>query len=192
MKILNVQWTWTIPNVLSLVRIALLPAFSVLYLGSEAHPSWLWWAGAVVILSGLTDLLDGWIARRFNQISEAGKLLDPLADKLTQLTVVVCLATRYQELFVLMLICFGKEIAQVIGGILLLRRGDVVRGSRWFGRLTTVVFYTSMAAFVLFRDMPGWLRVALVVLVSGMMLFAFFGYLKTYLTARRALPEKEN
>lgn len=191
MELLNVKWTWTIPNILSLIRMALLPLFAVLYLKSDAQPELLWWAGGVLVLSGLTDLFDGAIARHFNQISEVGKLLDPLADKLTQLTVIVCLSTRFAELVWLMILCLAKEVAQLIGGLLLLRRGDVVRGSLWFGKVSTAVFYGSMAAIVLFPNMPGWLLMALVVLVSLLMLFAFLGYLKTFLGARRALPDKE-
>ncbi len=191
MNKLNVKWVWTIPNVLSLVRIALLPVFAVLYLNSVATPVLLLWAGVVVVFSGITDLLDGWIARRFNQISDAGKLLDPLADKLTQMTVLICLATRYQELLWLTGVCLAKEAAQVVGGVLLLRRGDEVRGSQWFGKVCTFVFYASMAAIVLFDNMHPYIRIGLVMLVSVLMLVTFFGYLMTYLGARKELPAKE-
>ncbi|MBE6757061.1 MAG: CDP-alcohol phosphatidyltransferase family protein [Ruminococcaceae bacterium] len=189
MKWINVKWEWTVPNVLSLIRIALLPVFAVLYLCSAAHPALLWWAFAVVVVSGLTDLFDGWIARRFNQISEAGKLLDPLADKLTQLTVVICLATRFQEVVWLMSFCLAKEVAQVVGGLLLLHRGDEVRGSQWFGKVCTFVFYSAMAAIVLFDDMPQGVRIGLVVLVGVLMLVTFLGYLSTYIGARKSLKE---
>lgn len=191
MNLINVKWQWTVPNVLSLVRIALLPVFVVLYLNSTAHPTLLWWAFAVLVFSGLTDLFDGWIARRFNQISEAGKLLDPLADKLTQLAVVICLSTQFEELVWLMALCLLKEVAQVIGGLLLLRRGDEVRGSQWFGKICTFVFYAAMAAIVLFDNMPSAVRIGLVVLVGILMLVTFFGYLSTYIGARKALPDKE-
>lgn len=191
MKFLNLEWKWTIPNVLSLMRILLLPVFAALYLNSARNPALLWWAGGALVLSGLTDLFDGMIARKFNQITDVGKLLDPLADKLTQLTVVVCLATRYKELMWLMGICFAKEIVQVIGGLLLLHRGDAVRGSQWFGKVTTFVFYGSMAAIVLIPEMPDWVMMGLVVLVSAFMIFTFGGYLRTFLGARRALPPKE-
>ncbi len=188
MKWINVKWQWTVPNVLSLVRIGLLPVFAVLYLNSVQNPALLLWACAVVILSGLTDLFDGWIARRFNQISEAGKLLDPLADKLTQLTVLICLATQFRELVWLMLLCLAKEAAQVIGGLLLLHHGDEVRGSQWFGKICTFVFYSAMAAIVLFDNMPPAVRIGLVVLVGVLMLVTFFGYLSTFIGARKVLP----
>lgn len=191
MKLINVKWEWTIPNVLSLVRIALLPVFAGMYLASAAYPSLLLWSFVVLVISGLTDLFDGWIARRFNQISEAGKLLDPLADKLTQLTVLICLATQYQELLWLVLISFAKELLQLIGGLLLLRRGDEVRGSQWFGKICTFVFYASMAAIVLFEDMLPAIRIALVVLISVLMLITFLGYVRTFLGAKKDLSTKE-
>ena len=191
MKWINVKWEWTVPNILSLVRIVLLPVFAGLYLASTVYPPLLLWSFVVLILSGLTDLFDGWIARRFNQISEAGKLLDPLADKLTQLTVVLCLATQYHELMWLMLFCFVKEVAQLIGGVLLLRRGDEVRGSKWFGKVCTFVFYVSMAAIVLFENMPTEVRIGLVVLVCLLMLITFLGYLRTFLGAKKELSTKE-
>lgn len=189
MKLINVKWQWTIPNVLSIIRIALIPVFALLYLNSTVYPALLWWSFGVIVFSGLTDLFDGWIARRFNQISEAGKLLDPLADKLTQLTVVICLATQFQELVWLMAVCLLKEAAQVIGGLLLLHRGDEVRGSQWFGKICTFVFYAAMAAIVLFDDMPPAVRIGLVVLVGVLMLITFFGYLSTYIGARKSLKE---
>lgn len=191
MNVLNIKWRWTIPNILSLLRIALLPVFAVLYLSSRNDSALLLWAGVVVLFSGVTDLLDGWIARRFNQISEAGKLLDPLADKLTQLTVLLCLATRYRELTWLAALCLAKEAAQVVGGLLLLHHGDEVRGSQWFGKVSTFVFYASMAAIVLFDNMHPYVRIGLVVLVSVMMLVTFFGYLQTYLGVRKKLSAKE-
>lgn len=192
LKMLNVSWEWTVPNLLSLFRILLIPVFAVLYLNSgEEHPSLLFWAGGVLVISGLTDLFDGRIARRFNQVSDIGKLLDPLADKLTQLTVIICLATRYRALVWLMIICLVKEVIQVVGGMLLLRRGDEVRGSQWFGKVTTFVFYGSMAAIVLFPHMPSWVMVLLVAVVSCLMLFTFAGYVRTFLGVRRTLPARD-
>ena len=100
MQILHVTWKWNIPNALSLLRIALVPVFLLLYLARLDR-----WAFAVLVLSGLTDALDGFIARRFNQITDCGKLLDPISDKLTQVAVVIALATRYGELWPLMVLC---------------------------------------------------------------------------------------
>ena len=147
MQILNVQWKWNIPNALSVLRILLILPFMVLYLLGLDN-----WAFGVLLLSGVTDMLDGFIARRFNMITDCGKLLDPLSDKLTQVSVVVALTTRYRELLPLALLCLVKEVCQGIGGILLLRRRSKVRGSRWFGKLSTIMFYICMLVMVLWRD----------------------------------------
>lgn len=110
MKILNIEWKMNIPNTLSLMRIVLVPVFVVLYLLSEENPPLLYWSFGVLIFSGVTDSLDGIIARKCNQITELGKLLDPVADKLTQVSVVICLATRYYQVIPLVVICFVKEL----------------------------------------------------------------------------------
>lgn len=180
MQILHIEWKWNVPNVLSLVRIALIPVFMVLYMNHHDE-----WAFVALALSGLTDMLDGVIARRFNQITDCGKLLDPLSDKLTQVAVVVALTTRYTELLPLAILCFAKELCQAVGGILLLRRRCAVRGSKWFGKLSTVVFYTCMLAMVLFPNMNLVTEGILIGLAGGCMLLAFFGYLRMYIHIRR-------
>lgn len=187
MRLFGVEIKWTVPNLLSVLRILLIPVFAWLYLTGGEDQNRQYWAFAVLLLSGITDCVDGFIARKYNQISDFGKILDPVADKLTQLAVIICLATRYRELITLMVIVLGKELFQVIGGILLLRRGDRVRGAKWFGKLSTVVFYGSMALIVLYRDMPQPLLIALIIVVSITMLAAFIGYLLTFLGAKKTL-----
>ncbi len=181
MQILNVQWKWNIPNALSVLRILLIPPFLVLYLLGYDN-----WAFGALLLSGITDMLDGFIARRFNQITDCGKLLDPLSDKLTQVSVVVALTTRYQELVPLAVLCLIKEVCQAIGGILLLRRRSEVRGSRWFGKLSTIVFYVCMLVMVLWRDQLSAPVKGLLVGTAGLfMLLAFIGYCRLFLQIRR-------
>ncbi len=184
----RIKFKWNIPNVLSLVRLALIPLFAWLYLDDEGN---LYWAMLVLLFSGLTDVVDGFVARRFNQITEIGKLLDPLADKLTQLAVLICLSVRYTELVPLMVICLVKEVLQIVGGVLLLSRYEVVRGSRWFGKISTFTFYGAMLAIVLWNDMPRPVLLALIALVAVTMLFSFFAYMRVYLKLRREAIEGE-
>ena len=180
MRILHVEWKWNIPNALSLVRIALIPVFMVLYM--TGHDTW---AFVALAASGLTDVLDGFIARRFNQITDCGKLLDPLSDKLTQVAVVVALTTEYPELVPLAILCLVKEACQAIGGIILLRRRHAVRGSKWFGKLSTVVFYGCMLALVLFPEMNDVVEWILIAAAGLAMLLAFVGYLRMFISIRR-------
>ena len=182
MQVFNVPWKWNVPNALSLLRLALVPTFSVLYLLQLDH-----WAFVALALSGVTDFLDGFIARRFDQITDCGKLLDPLADKLTQVMVVVCLTTRYRELLPLTIICFVKELCQGVGGMILLRSGCQVRGSKWFGKVATVVFYLCMLALVLWHDrLAMWMVATLVAIASLTMLVAFAGYFRLFIQIHRA------
>lgn len=177
----RLQFVWNIPNALSLVRLALLPVFAVVYLSGE-----LYWSLFVLALSGLTDLLDGVIARKFNQITEIGKLLDPFADKITQVTVLVCLTIRNVALVPLVIICFFKELLQAIGGWILLSRNEIIHGSQWFGKVSTFTFYIAMLLIALWSDMPRWLFITLIALVAVTMLFSFFMYMSVYFKLRRA------
>lgn len=187
MLILNIEWKWNIPNTLSVVRIALIPVFATLYLLGQD-----WWAFAVLLLSGLTDAVDGFVARRFNMITDCGKLLDPLSDKLTQVVVVLCLTTRYTELLPLTVLCFVKELAQGIGGVLLLRKKVQAQGAKWFGKVSTVLFYVTMLVIVLWHDdllvNAPWVLYALVALVAIVMVIAFGGYLRLFIRIRREVP----
>lgn len=185
MQLFNITWKWNIPNALSLLRILLVPCFATLYL---LHYDG--WSFAALALSGITDMLDGFIARHFNQITDCGKLLDPLSDKLTQVAVVICLATRYHEILPLAVLCLLKEAAQAIGGIILLRRRSEVRGSKWFGKMYTVVFYLSMILLVLWHDemiaLATWLPMALIALVIVTTIWAFVGYMRLFIQISRA------
>ena len=182
MQILNVTWKWNVPNGISVVRILLVPGFVALYLLHLDN-----WAFGVLLFSGLTDMLDGYIARRFNQITDCGKLLDPVSDKLTQVAVIVCLTTRYLELLPLAVFCLIKEACQAIGGIILLKNKSAVRGSKWFGKLSTVIFYVCMLVLVLWRDvLPPFVEWVLVGLVGLCMLLAFLGYLQMFVRIFRS------
>ncbi len=176
----RLTFVWNIPNVLSLVRLLLLPVFAVVYLNDEVY-----WALAVLVLSGLTDLFDGVIARRFNQITEIGKLLDPVADKLTQIVVLVCLTVRHPSLIPIFVICLVKEVLQVIGGWILFSRNEIIRGSKWFGKISTFTFYIAMLMIAFWETMPSWVLTVLIVLVAVTMLFSFVMYLNVYFKLRR-------
>ncbi|MBQ2938793.1 MAG: CDP-alcohol phosphatidyltransferase family protein [Clostridia bacterium] len=176
----KIKWEWTIPNVLSLFRLALIPAIVATYLTDQP----IWVPALLLALSGLTDLFDGAIARHFNQISEIGKLLDPIADKLTQVAVIVSLAIKIPPLRWLVGIVVLKELLQGIGGLLLLRTDVKVHAAEWFGKISTVLFYVVMVAIVVFPEMPQALLYTLIVLVALAMIAAFAGYCRTFCRLR--------
>lgn len=137
----------TIPNILSYVRIILVP-FIV----------WSYWqlrmyhlSAALIVLSGLTDCVDGYIARHYNMITDFGKIIDPIADKLTQITVVACLAYRYQLMFVLIGVLIFKELFVGVMGFAVLKVTDIVDGSRWYGKVATILFYLIITILLLFE-----------------------------------------
>ena len=127
-----------IPNALTIVRFILIP-FIVYYILTGQYI-----AGFVILtISGLTDILDGFIARKFNFITNFGKLIDPLADKSTQIAVLASLTFKGIVPLWILLIVFIKEILMVSGASFLYGKKLVV-SSRWYGKLATVLFYVPI------------------------------------------------
>lgn len=131
----------TVPNALSLLRIILVPFIAYFYLHDRLNV-----AATLLVSSGLSDLLDGWIARRFNQITELGKMLDPLADKITQGTVAICLGVRMKEIRLVLAIFIVKELVMLIGVLVLIKKKKKPCSAQWFGKVATTAFYLSMIA----------------------------------------------
>lgn len=105
----------TIPNLLSVIRIVIVPFFAYYFIKGQTYP-----AIALLILSGISDCLDGFIARKFNQITEIGKILDPFADKITQVTVALCLAIRFPAICPFLILFLVKELSMLVCGIYLI------------------------------------------------------------------------
>ena len=144
MKKPTLREMFTIPNILSYFRILLIPLFVYLYFKAETPPEF-FRAAVVLGISGFTDLFDGKIARRFNQITELGILLDPVADKLTEGAVVLCLMTRYRWVAALVVLYVLKEGFMAVAGLVMLRRGKKLDGAKWFGKVCTFVFPPTVA-----------------------------------------------
>ena len=106
---------FTIPNLLSLFRLLLIPVYITIYTNASGVSDY-YLAAMILAVSCLTDLIDGKIARRFNMISTVGKILDPLADKLTQFSLIVCLSTKHSVLWYLVALFIVKESFQLIAG----------------------------------------------------------------------------
>jgi cardiolipin synthase (CMP-forming) len=201
----------TIPNLLTVIRILLIPVFAVLFYNDQ-----LVWAVFVLFLSGLTDFLDGKIARRFNQISELGKILDPIADKLTQITIAVMLFFEFRAaqseslkafswVFLLFLI---KEGVMVIGGAIMLSKGIRPGASEILGKVATFVFYGAMLLIIAFGPevgafvrnaensalvLPEWAVMALVIISALLTVAAFASYMpETYRQFKEKSVEKKN
>lgn len=151
----------TVPNLLTVIRIILIPFFAVLYLKGETVPALI-----LLAVSGLTDLFDGKIARRFNQVSALGKILDPVADKLTQITVAIILLIKFLGAESQLIRAFGyvfivflaKEGFMVLGGLAMLIVGLRPGAAEIWGKVATVVFYVTMTVIFAFGPEVGALR----------------------------------
>ena len=169
----------TIPNLLSLFRLILIPVYVLIYLNATAAVHY-YIAGSILAVSCLTDLIDGKIARRFNMVTTVGKVLDPLADKATQFTLILCLAIRYQVLWLIVALFVLKESFQLIAGLLTLRQGKMLTGALFSGKLCTVVLFLSLILLVLFPELKGGTVITIAAIDGAFMLMAFGDYIRTY------------
>jgi len=163
---------FTLPNLLSTVRIALIPLIVWLYTVEENYLA----AVAVILLSGATDIVDGWIARRFNMISDFGKALDPLADKLTQATVLLCLLTEYSYIWVLFILFALCELAKLTLGVIIAQKYDEVNSAKWYGKVNTVIIYATLLSLILFPQMHDALATSLMLFCAAFMVFTHVMY----------------
>lgn len=165
----------TIPNLLTLLRIAVIIPMSRLILKGNYLA-----AGILLLISAVSDMFDGMIARRFNQITQLGKILDPIADKLTLIAIVICINVIYPYVYPFVIIMFAKEIAMLIGGAVLLKKKIKPPAAKWFGKVATAVFYVSMITLVGLKAIwdihLSWLTTTLFSLTAALMIFSLLNY----------------
>lgn len=167
-----------IPNILTIIRFLLIPSIlDAIYKGNYI-------LGIILFtVSGITDVLDGFIARKFNLITNFGKLMDPLADKLTQISVLMALVyTKMIPLWILVIVAI-KELIMVIGASFLYGKNIVVY-SKWYGKLATVLLYLAIVLSLLEKqlNLTGiWTYIDLAIFTLALIctLFSLFMYGKT-------------
>ena len=170
----------TIPNQLSCLRLALIPVYMVLYLQADTAAEHLLAAG-VLTVSCITDALDGMIARKWHMESELGKILDPLADKLTQFFLTLCLSLRYPLLRPVLILLIGKEILLILGSIHMCIRDHQIPGSRVAGKLCTAVQFVSLILLVSLQQIPRPLLLAITYTNAFLIVLAAASYGINYL-----------
>lgn len=178
----------TIPNWLCFLRIALIPVFTVLFIKGIYL-----WAFIAMIVAALTDVFDGKIARKFNMVSNLGKILDPIADKLSQMAIVVILIVKFwsndsivKYVFFLFII---KELLMICGGALLMAKGMRPTAAEIWGKAATVVFYVFMITIIaigsadgplvgvwIFKQLPETVTTIMVIIAAVMAFISLFGY----------------
>lgn len=196
---------FTIPNVMTFLRIILIPVFMFFFLTSKDKPDRMWLAIGVLVLSGLSDILDGFIARKFNMVSDLGIALDPIADKLTQFAVMLCLVFRFPNMLVPLLLIVLKEVVTGIFALLTIRKTGLIKGARWYGKVTTVLLYIMMGLHLIWpllhriwpqtflsEQLPQTISIVSIVLCCVMMVFSFVMYVRRYvLMLKEVEKEKE-
>ena len=141
---------WNVPNVLTMFRLILIPVFVAVFV--KGHTKW---ALAVFCAASLTDMLDGYLARKLNQVTDFGKLFDPLADKVMVLTALFCQGAAGVLPWPAILIVLAKELLMVLGGAFMLGKGVVVYAN-YYGKTAQVFFILSLILSFFHEEMKGW------------------------------------
>lgn len=140
---------FTIPNLLTVVRLFLIVPIVLCILKGEFRLALLF-----VILSAITDVADGIIARKFNQVSDLGKIIDPIADKLTQCALIACLIKRFRAMAFMIVSFLVREGVVGFLSMYTFKKTKRVTSSRWYGKVNTVIIYTVMGMLLLFPSIP--------------------------------------
>lgn len=169
------QEAFSIPNLLSYFRLLLIPLFIQLYIRGD-------FTEALITLaaSGLSDIIDGRIARKYNMVTDLGKVLDPVADKLTQCAMMICVATRYPAMWWLLGIHVVKELIMIVVGYYVLKKTDTVNSAIWCGKLCTGVIYAVMMSHVILPDIPQSVSAASAAVCAGLIVLSLVIYTARY------------
>lgn len=166
---------FTIPNILCYIRFLLVPLFLYYYMQGDYVLS-----SCIILIGSITDFLDGYIARHYNMVTQLGKAIDPLADKVMQLAIAIALASRYPMMIMLLILFVVKELFQGICCLVGLKKHRRMDGAMWFGKVSTAVFYVLTFALIAFPQM----NIALVSICCWIttlfMGFAFIKYIQAF------------
>lgn len=169
-----------LPNILCYLRLILVPVFLCVYFNAD-KPSDYYWATAVVLLSGFTDFLDGQIARGCNMITDLGKILDPIADKLMQLSMLVALTIKVNYMGILVAYLVVKELVTTVTGFFVLKIYERrLNGAKWYGKVCTFLLYVVMLVLVAFPRIEVHIQSMLIGVCAVSLTLAFVMYMRLY------------
>ena len=175
-KLFSKKQVMTIPNLLSLIRLIMIPFIVWFYVKTNYYA-----ATALVVLSGITDVVDGIIARKFNMVSDLGKILDPIADKCTQGIVIICLSLKYRHMMWLVMLFVVKECIMGLLGYITIKSKDSVNSAKWYGKVSTLVLYASMISLIIFSEMPAVAVDTIIALCSVFLILSLVMYVRFYI-----------
>ena len=181
----------TMPNILSLFRLLLIPVYAALYLNATEKYQFVL-AGTILTISCLTDMIDGKIARKYNMITTLGKILDPLADKLTQFALTICLSMKYPVLYPVLSLFVIKELFQLVLGIIFLRRGKMLPGALMAGKVCTTVLFASLILLVLMPDMSHGAVMLIAAIDTIFLMISFISYAMAYLGSNAKIQDVDS
>lgn len=163
---------FTIPNILSFVRILLIPVIVYFYCFKQNNL----WTVIIVAFSSLTDIVDGFIARKFNMITDFGKFLDPFADKATQIAVLSCLITRFHAMAIPCVVLVVKELTSLAARLFVYSKTELIRGAKWHGKLATCFVIFTVVTHLVWYDMNDTVSLVITGACTLMLLISFVLY----------------
>ena len=171
---------FSIPNILTYARILLVPVFIIVYLNAKGLSGHIW-AAVIVVVSGLTDIVDGYIARKYHMITDWGKIVDPIADKAMQFAMLFCVVWKYPLVWILVVFYAVKEIVSFAFSSYLYRHQKYISGANWAGKLCTVVLFLVMMALIVVPKVPDNILIIMIIVSGAFMLLAFVVYMTAYI-----------
>ena len=170
-----------IPNILCYLRIIMVGVFLYIYNTATSQNDY-YIAMLVVMVAGITDFLDGRIARKFNMITDLGKVIDPVADKLMQFAMLITLTFNVKNMYMLTIYLIIKEVVlALIAFIILKTKGRRLNGAKWYGKVCTAVLYVVMLVFVAVPQLNAYLRNALLIVCAAAITLSFVMYIRLYI-----------
>ena len=167
-----------IPNYITFFRLLLVPVYILVFFAD--YPKTMVYAGVIYIVAGFTDLLDGYLARKNNWVSDIGKLLDPLADKLMSISALICLLIKEIIVICIVVIVIIKEILMICGAAVILKKGKVYVKSSWYGKAATVIIFLLVFTVTFFTDISAAAINVMCSFTIAVMMFAFVMYIIEY------------
>ena len=173
----NKKVLFNIPNCLCFFRILLIPLFLYVYFVADFKNRYIV-AAFVLVISGISDFLDGFIARKFNMVTDFGKFIDPVADKLTQFVLAITLLFSYPLAWILLIIIILKDLMLAIVGLYLYDYGLKITGASWWGKIATAYFYIIVIVLIGLHIPNTVISFVLIITGSVLMLLSFILYAK--------------
>lgn len=180
----------TVPNLLSLFRLLLIPVYIRIYLKADQHGDYIL-AGSILAVSCLTDLADGMIAREFHMVTRLGKILDPLADKLTQFFLLLTLSSKYPFVAPMLSLFVVKELFQLSAMLFFMQKGKALSGALPAGKICTAALFISLILLVLLPNLNKTIVFSLISVDTALLFYSFYNYLQAYFGRNAKLTDLE-